>query len=230
MENKELKKETSVEINILILLFFVTTFAEVIAEFFSNSLFIYLLKSLLSPLLILIYWKSSKIRNIYFIVALLFVMMSNLFFVSTDFSSLLIGSIFFMFYRILIIYLVVKIVRIKNYIPVLVGSIPFIIIFLYATSLTIDELGKVLYIHIIQVIFMSFLGGFSLSNYVIDNTKINYWLFISCMLFAVIHFILILKTYYLPIGIFQPIVMLVYAFAQFSMYKFIILSEKREIK
>lgn len=230
MENKELKKETSVEINILILLFFVTTFAEVIAEFFSNSLFIYLLKSLLSPILILIYWKSSKIRNMYFIVALLFVMMSNLFFVSKDFISLLIGSIFFLFYRILIIYLVIKIVRIKNYLPVLLGSIPFGIIFLYVTSLTIDELGSELYIYIIQVIFMSFLGGFSLANYVIDNSKMNYWLFISCILFAVTHFILILKTYYLPIDIFQPIVMLIYGFAQFSMYKFIILSEKREIK
>lgn len=229
MKIEKLKKETSVEINILILLFFVTTFAEVIAELFSNTLFIYLLKSLLSPILILIYWKSSKIRNIYFIIALLFVMMSNLFFVSKEFSSLLIGSIFFLFYRMLIIYLVIKIVRIKNYLPIFLGSIPFVIIFLYATSLTIDELGNAIYIHIILVVFMSFLGGFSLTNYVIDNSKMNYWLFISCMLFAVIHFILILKTYYLPISIFQPMVMLVYAFAQFSMYKFIILSE-REIK
>ena len=156
-------------------------------------------------------------------------MMSNLFFVSTDFSSLLIGSIFFLFYRMLIIYLVIKIVRIKNYLPIFLGSIPFVIIFLYATSLTIDELGNAIYIHIIQVVFMSFLGGFSLANYVIENSKMNYWLFISCLLFAVIHFILILKTYYLPIVIFQPMVMLVYAFAQFSMYKFIILSE-REFK
>ena len=229
MKIERLKKETSVEINILILLFFVTTFAEVIAELFSSTIFIYILKSLLSPILILIYWKSSKIRNIYFIIALLFVMMSNLFFVSTDFSSLLIGSIFFLFYRMLIIYLVIKIVRIKNYLPIFLGSIPFVIIFLYATSLTIDELGNAIYIHIIQVVFMSFLGGFSLANYVIENSKMNYWLFISCLLFAVIHFILILKTYYLPIVIFQPMVMLVYAFAQFSMYKFIILSE-REFK
>lgn len=226
MKKRNSNITNSNEINVLILLFFVVAFAEVIAELFSYLSFIYLLKSLLSPLLIAIYWISSKKRNNYFILALLFVLVANIFFVSKEFNSILIGSIFFMFYRIIIIYLVIKAVRVKSYLPVFLGSVPFIIAFLYITSLTIDELGDGLYIYIMQVLFISFLGGFSLANYIIDNNKMNFWLLISCMLFTLIQLIFILKMFYISVFIFQPIAMVFYTFAQFSLYKFMILSEE----
>lgn len=226
MKNKVTHNKSTNEVNVLILLFFVVTLAEVIAEFFSVSNFLYLLKPLICPILIVIYWKSSVKRNNYFILALIFGLIANIFFITKDFSSILLGSIFFMFYRILIIYLVIKMVRIKNYFPVFLGIIPFAIIFLYVTSLTYDELEKTLYIYIMQVVLMSFLGGFSLANYVINNNKINFWLLLSAILFTLIQFILILKMYYINVFVFQPIAMTFYAIAQFSLYKFMILSEK----
>jgi hypothetical protein len=226
MKNKGLIIKSTNEVNVLILLFFVVTLAEVMAEFFCFPSFIYLLKPLICPILIVIYLKSSVEKNNYFILALVFGFMANIFFIAKDFSSILLGSLFFMFYRILIIYLVIKIVRMKNYLPVFLGSIPFVIIFLYVTSLTIDELGKGLYIYIMQIIFISFLSGFSLANYIIDNNKTNFWLLISCILFTFIQFIIILKMYYINMFIFQPIAMLFYAVAQFSLYKFMIFSEK----
>jgi hypothetical protein len=226
MENKQENIINRNEVNILILMFFVVVLAEVIAELFEYTVFIYILKPLLSPLLITIYWKSSKTRNNYFIAALFFVLIANVFFISKEFSSALLGSIFFMIYRILIIYIVIKIIRVKNYLPIVLGSIPFLILFLYVTSLTIDELGDGFYIYIMQIIFMSFLGGFSLANYIIKNNKMNYWLLISSVLFTLIQFVLIIRMYYISMSIFQPIAMLLYAFAQFSLYKFMILSEE----
>ena len=226
MKNKASNIKSTNEVNVLILLFFVVTLAEVLAEFFSFSNFIYLLKPLICPILIVIYWKSSVKKNSYFILALIFGFVANIFFIAKDFSSMLLGSLFFMFYRILIIYLVIKIVRVKKYLPVFLGSIPFAIIFLYVTSLTIDMLGNGLYIYIMQIIYMSFLGGFSLANYIIDSNKMNFWLLISSILFTFIQFIIILKMYYINMFIFQPIAMIFYAFAQFSLYKFMILSEK----
>lgn len=226
MKNKVVHTKNTNEVNILIVLFFVITFAEVLAEFFSCLNFIYLLKPLICPTLIVIYWKSSIKKNNHFIAALLFALMANVFFIAKDFSSILIGSLFFMFYRILIIYLVIKTVRLKNYLPVFLGSIPFAIIFLYVTSLTFYALGNGLYIYIIQIIFISFLGGFSLANYIINNNKTNFWLLLSSILFTLIQFIIILKLYYINILIFQPIAMIFYAIAQFSLYKFMILSEK----
>lgn len=226
MKNKDSYIKSTNEVNVLILLFFVVTFAEVLAEFFVLTNFIYLLKPLLCPILITIYWKSSIKKNNYFVLALIFALVANIFFIAKDFSSILLGSLFFMFYRIIIIYLVVKIVKIKNYLPVFLGSIPFAIVLLYVTCLTIDELGKGLYIYMMQIIFMSFLGGFSLANYIIDNNKMNFWLLLSSILFTLIQFIIILKIYYINVFIFQPIAMLFYAIAQYSLYKFMILSEK----
>jgi hypothetical protein len=226
MKNKVINIKSTNEVNVLILLFFVVTLAEVIAEFFSFPSFIYLLKPLICPILIVIYWKSSVEKNNYFILALIFGFTANIFFIAKDFSSILLGSLFFMFYRILIIYLVIKIVKVKNYLPVFLGIIPFAIVFLYVTSLTIDMIRDGFYIYIMQVLLMSFLGGFSLANYIIDNNKMNFWLLLSSILFTLIQFIITLKLYYINMFIFQPIAMLFYAIAQFSLYKFMILSEK----
>lgn len=90
-----------------------------------------------------------------------------------------------------------------------------------------EELENALFIYIIQVTIMSFLGGFSLANYMIDENRTNFWLFLSCMLFSIIQVILILKLYYLSIFIFQPIAMVLYVFGQYGLYKFLVLSEEK---
>ena len=200
--------------------------AEVIAEFFNHKSFIYFLKPFLIPILATIYWKSSKKRNVFYLIALFFALVANMFFVSSGFNSVLIGATFFMFYRIIVLYIVLKIVKIKSYLPVFLASTPFIFAFLYLSCLTINELGDALFIYIIQVIFMSFLGGFSLANYIINETRTSYWLLISSVLFALIQFILVLKVYYIAISIFQPTAMVLYVFAQYALYKFIVLSEE----
>ncbi|MEO8235405.1 MAG: lysoplasmalogenase family protein [Flavobacterium sp.] len=227
MEKKQVNVINRNQVNILISIFFAVVLGLIIAEFFEYTSFIYVLKPLLNPLLITIYWRSSENRNNYFILALLFALISNIFFISKEFIFSLLGAIFFMSYIILIIYIVIKIIKIKSYLPVILASIPFLTLFLYVTSLTIDELRGVFYTYILQIIFMSFLGGFSLSNYIIENNKMNYWLLISTVLFTIIQFIFIIKVYYISISIFQPIVALLYSFAQFSLYKFMILSEKK---
>lgn len=226
-KNNAIKKKAIDESNILVLLFFTVALAEVIAEFFGDNFFIYFLKPLLIPILSVVYWKTSIKKNSYFLIAMFFAFLANIFFISKDFNSILIGAIFFMFYRILVIYLALKIVKIKSYLPIFLGSIPFIIMFLYVTCLTMNELEDGgLYIYIMQVVFMSFLGGFSVANYIVDDNKINYWLFLSSILFTLIQLILILKIYYLSISIFQPLSMILYVFAQYSLYKFVLFSEE----
>lgn len=225
MVNIKANFDQSKKINILIGLFFLIATLEVFAEFYSLKNFIYILKPLLNPILILVYLISSKKKNPYFILALFFALVANIFFVSKDFSSLLLGSIFFLIFKIFVIYIVVKSVKVKNYLPVLLGTIPFMFVFLYITSITIDELGDQFYLYLVQVICICFLGGFSLANFIVDSNRMNYWLMLSAMLSTVIQFVLILRMYFLPVFIFQPMAMVLYAFAQFSLYKFVILSE-----
>lgn len=189
----------------------------------------YVLKPLLVPILALLYWLKSKERNGYFLFSLFFVLLANIFFISKDFYSIVIASVFLITYRGLIIYVVMKKVIINSFLPVFLGSIPFGALFIYLTFLTMNELGNGLYIYFVQVLFLSFLGGIALSNYMIEESKKNFWLLVHVVLFAFIQFILVLKLYYLSISIFQPMSMGFYIIAQFGIYKFMLLSEEKSI-
>lgn len=226
MFNDEFENQNSIESKVLILLFFTVAFVEVIAEFFLEQTYICILKPLLVPLLAVIYWKTSNVKNHYFFIAMFFSMLGNIFFISSEFNSILLGVIFFLFYRIVAIYVIMKNVEIKNYGIVFLGSIPFLSVFIYISFLTMNELESGLYLYIIQALFMSFLGGIALSNYMINPNRTNYWLLVSCILFAIIQIIIILKIYYIAIHIFQPLSMILYVFAQYGFYKFVLLSEE----
>lgn len=212
---------------VLLFLYFGIGFFEIIAEYYNNTTFMYILKPLLVPILAFLYWIKSNEKNSYFLFSLFFVLLANIFFISKDFYSIVIASVFLLTYRGLIIYVVMKKVVINSFLPVFLGSIPFGALFIYLTFLTMNELGKGLYIYFVQVLFLSFLGGLSLSNYMIEESKKNFWLLVHVVLFALIQFILVLKLYYLSILIFQPISMVFYIIAQYGIYKFMLLSEEK---
>ncbi|POR20271.1 hypothetical protein BWK58_14115, partial [Flavobacterium columnare] len=215
---------------VFLILFFIIGLLEVVAEYFNQVLLIYILKPLLMPIMMLMYWKVSKERNIYFLLALFFVLIANILFVSRTFSSAVIASIFFFIYRGIVICLVIQDEPIKKKLPVVIGSLPFFTAFGYLTFLTKNELGKGIYIYLIQVIFLSFLGGLALSNYMIEGCKKNFWLLINAVFFAIIQFILVLKLFYISISFFPSISMFLYLFAQFGLYKYMLEREKKNCK
>lgn len=226
MKNTNPNLKLNSEASILLLLYFAVGFAEVLSEIYKNSFFIYFLKPLLLPILAFIYYKNSKVRNNYYLTALFFGVLANIFFISRTFESVIIGSLFHVFYRILIIYIIIKSLGIKHFLALFLGSIPFIVVFSYAAMLTMDDLGDALYIFIVQSLFMSFLGGYSISYHIIENNKMSFWLLISNVLFALIQFLFVIRMYYLSVDIFQPILMCLFIIAHFAFYKFILLSEK----
>ncbi|MES2810987.1 MAG: lysoplasmalogenase family protein [Bacteroidota bacterium] len=221
-------KKASKEV-ILLSLYFGIGFFEVIAEYFNAITFMYLLKSLLMPILAVSYWIKSEQKDNHFMLALFFVFLANVFFISKDFNSIIIASVFLLIHRGLVIYIVIKNVKVKSFLPVFLGCIPFWAVFVYLAFLTMNELGKGFYIYIVQVIFLSFFGGYAISNYIIENSKKNFWLLVNAVLFAIIQFILVLKLFYLSINIFQPISMALYVVAQYGLYKFMLLTEEEKI-
>ncbi|MFK7049289.1 lysoplasmalogenase family protein [Flavobacterium columnare] len=209
-----------------LILFFIIGLFEVIAEYFNQILMIYILKPLLMPIMMFMYWKVSYERNIYFLLSLFFLLIANILFVSRTFNSAVIASVFFFIYRGLVIYLVIQDQPIKKKLPVVIGSLPFFTAFGYLTFLTKNELDKGIYIYLIQVLFLSFLGGLALSNYMINECRKNFWLLINAVFFAIIQFLLVLKLFYLSTVIFPAISMLLYLFAQFALYKYMLEREK----
>jgi hypothetical protein len=131
-----------------------------------------------------------------------------------------------MVYRFLTIVLVFKVIKNKKILPLAIATIPFLFIFLSLLNLIRETLHESFYPALINGLLMSFLGGLSLSNYVLDDNKKNSWLLISSLLFATQVFIFTIQRYYLENVIFQPIAVIIYAISHYTFYKFVILDEE----
>lgn len=217
-------------IKFLIALYFLVALIEIIAEYNLDFGLIYLTKPLLMPILIILYWCASKNVNYIFIVALITVWFANLFFIGNEFNNIVLGGVFFLVYRILIIVLVIKTVKFPGYIPIMIGSFPFLFLYLFVTNLAFIELGKNIYMFLIQGVFMIFFGGYCLGNYFIKPNKSNTYLLISALLFTAIQFVLVIKLLYISYNIIQPLAMILFVFGQYLLYQFMIYDEKKKTR
>jgi hypothetical protein len=118
--------------------YFGITFILVIAEIlagkasglsFDPQLLLFVFKPLLIPSLMLLYFFTSKTRSKLYFVALFFAMCSNIFFLSLA-HFLLYGMLAFMFYRILSIVIVLKLIKKIPMLPFLIACVPFVLFFL----------------------------------------------------------------------------------------------------
>ena len=224
-----LSKENNLE-KLIVTLYFAVAAIEVTAELFSYKPFLFIFKPLISVVLMLLYWMTSNQRNPLFFVIILFSLITNVFFIYDTEAMLFLGLIAFFIHRILMIYYIIKLVKLKDYIPLAIAMIPFMFIFFYLLSIT-NELAMRSYgILIIQNILISILAGIALSDFVMnDGKKETTWLFIFGLLSATQYFIVFIDKYYLsdlsPI-IFRPLAMILNASVYYAFYKFVMAIEK----
>jgi hypothetical protein len=217
------KKSDKICIVIIVLYFLVATI-EVIAEYLKLASLVMYSKPLLMPLLATLYLLTSKKRDMFFLAALFFTWMANMLFISKNFHYIITGTLFFTAYRIIIIYLVIKLAKVPGVIPLFIGCLPFLFIYLFVINLTYDELEEGFWLFLLQGIFTIIFGGLSLGNYIFKSNKANTYLLISTMLFTFTQFLFVIRLFY-TINIFQPLAMLLYVVGQFMLYKFIIIEE-----
>lgn len=199
---------------------------EVIAEYFRLLPLIYIFKPLISVVLMVLYWYSSPKRDILFFLTIITSLITNVLFIPNDLKLIFIGLIVFGFHRLINIFYILKVMRTKDFIPVVLGSVPFLIIFFYIFFDT-DLLSKeVYYIMIIHNSLISLLGGIALSHYVMNDSTRSSWLLICVLSFVTLHFIIFIEKFYIQLQIFRPIAMSLNAFAYYAFYKFILIIEK----
>lgn len=213
---------------ILIALYFLVSCAEIYAEYVSDIRYVYYTKPLIIPLLIFIYCRTSVKINHFYIVALVFSWIANIFFIRQTFSSIFIGAIFFFFHRALTIYVIIKHIRLPGLFPIVVGCMPFLFVYLYLVNLTYDVLGDGLPIFIVQCLIVSLLGGLSVGNIILRPNRAGKFLLLSTLLFAATQFIFVFRLYYVGEKFFQPLAMFLFVTGQYIFYRFLILSERDE--
>lgn len=203
---------------------------EIIAEFNEDKLLIWITKPFLIPFLFSYYLTLTKKLNYYFLAAMVCSWIANLLFIEDTFKWIIYASIFFLIYRILIIYIVMNKVKMPSLVPLVIGSIPFIFIYTTVCFLSFEAMGDNLYLFLIHGIFTIFLGGLSLGNYIMDLNKSNLVLFLSTMLFALTQFLFVLIVFYEQENVFHAIAMVMFVIGQFLLTKFILLTENNKSK
>lgn len=210
----------------LTILLFVVALTEIIAEYFRVMPIIYVFKPSISLVLMLLYWETSSKREILFFLTIGTSLLTNVLFIPKSMEFIFWGLIVFIFHRIINIYYIIKVTKIKEVVPILLASVPFLLVFFYIFFDTDLLSSKIYYIMILHNILISLLGGFALANYVLNDNRKSFWLTLCVLFFVSLHFIIFIEKFYLSLKIYRPIAMALNTMAYYSFYKFIIENEQ----
>lgn len=192
----------------------------VYAEYLKDVDFLYVVKPLLMPTLFCLYFVSSdkKGMNLYFVLALFFMWIANICFISTEKKMLTLGILNTFLSRLFVLVLLLKCCKCPKPLPFLIGTFPFIIIFITVLELLDNSLGDAFYFVLLNGILVILLGGFSLANYFVSPSRINTYILISIIMFIFMRFIVAIDFYYLSVQIFRPIAIVMFSVAQYILY------------
>lgn len=210
-----------------IALYFFFSLIEVLAEYYSDTFYISVSKPFIMPLLILVYYLSSRRFDLYFVASLIAAWLANLLLINQSLTNFILGTTFILIYRLLIMSLVLRKVRFAGYVPFILSCLPFLFIFLFVANVAYSQLAGHFVLYLIQGIFMILFGGFCLSSYIFKPTTSNTFLLISTMFFTATQFMVVIKGFHPSLGRLQAAAMLFFVLAQYLIYKFMIRDEQK---
>jgi hypothetical protein len=216
-------------INALTVCYFAIALFEVIAEYFLKRTLICTLKPIIPLVLIVIYSIKSDQKNLLFILALVLSIITNILFIPDNPNCLFYGVLVFTIHRIIVIYLIFHFQKVNDFIPLLIATAPFLLIFFYLFLETVEIPQNSIYIIIFQNLLISLFAGIALSSYFMNDNKQNSLLLISALLFVMLQFVVFVEKYFLVNEyeeLFRPLAMTFNALAFFSFYNYVITAEK----
>ena len=206
-------------------IYFLLTALLVICELFNYKQILIVFKPTLIPTLIALYIFTSSKRNLIYIIALGFGLLSNVLLLSDAPEFKVYAIVAFMLFRILSIVLVVRLVDRILWLPFVVATLPFLFIFSCLINLTLTPESPSFYPTIVNGLLIAALAGIALSNYVMNDNKANSWLAISTLLFIVLVFLFMIQNFYLANIAFKPMSAFIFAFAHYTYYRFVLEAE-----
>lgn len=215
-------------VKLLVILYFVIATVEVVAELVLCRPMFFILKPLVLIILMLLYRYSSTQRDLLFFIAILFLLITKMYAIQNSEQMLFLGIIAFFVHRMVMIYYIFKLIKLKDYIPSLIAMVPFLFFFFYLLSLTSNISTRSYYGLIIQSVLMSILASMTVSHYVMNNEKKDVWLLIFGLLSVTQYFMVFIDKFYLlglsPV-VFRPLEVILTTSVCFAFYKFVITTE-----
>ena len=223
------KKYNFSQENAVVGLFFSFAVFEVLAELFSFKVILFAFRPLIALILLCLYWITSKERSILFFVTGFFLLLTSIFILSESLLFSILGLAGIAIHRILLIIYIIKLNKIKDFVPILIALIPFVFIFSYLLSISDGIPEGSYYPLLIQNILVSILGGVILSNYFMNETTNTPWLSIFGLLSIALYFTIFIENFFLnnlPPTYFRPLGMILYVTSYYAFYKFVIDTER----
>lgn len=222
-------RHENIRVTALAVLYFAVAIAEVICELYAYKPLIYILKPMMPLVLMLLYYASSSVRHPMFFIIMNLSLITNILFIPDSELYLFYGLVVFLAHRILLLYFIIRMLRITDFIPAIIATIPFLLVFFYLFMITNGIPENSFFVLIIQNILISVICGISFSHYMMQDSKRNSWLLQCGILFGSLHFIVFIEKFYLtgfsPV-IFRPMAMGLNAFAFYAFYEFVMSTEK----
>lgn len=215
-------------VKIITILYFFNAVVEIFAEAFSCKIIIIITKPLIPILLMALYFYTSIKRDKLFYLILFLSLVTNLFFIPNSKECLFYGLITYTFHRILLLILIFKIVKIKNYIPFFLSTLPLGFIFFYLLTSS-DVPGNSYYLIVLQNLMAAILGGVAIANYSVNDSKQNSLLLISVLLFLGLQLVVYIEKYFFAdfhSVYLRPLAMTLNVAAFYIFYKYVIATEK----
>lgn len=170
--------------------------------------------------------KSIK-KSFLYISAICINWIANILFLSEHSHYISLAAIFFIFSRLFVVAKVYKEIKLPSLFPFIIGTIPFLFLFIYLNFLIFQEIDfKTFVVTIIHSIVMSIMGGIALGNYIMRNDKISKFLLVSALFYAFNILFLGIKFYYIDLTFLKPLAMVFFILGHFSLLQFILLSER----
>ena len=217
----------------LFLLFFLNAVVEINAEIFVFKPILYFSKPLIPIILLVMYYITSKVKSILFILVLFFSAITNLLFIPNTEKFLLYAIIVFTIHRVLMLAYIYKNVIFLSYRYLFIATLPIIAVFYYLFIESNNAPKESHPILLFQIILISVLVGIAFSNYIKNDSLQNTLLMISALLFACLQLVIYIEKYFLTADdytLLRPIAMALNVMAFFSFYKFVLVTEESKLQ
>lgn len=211
------------------LFFAVAVVVEVLANLLSFEAIIFAFKPLVVLLTMYLYWINSNERSWLFLCTLFFLLLTSILILFDSELFLNIGLFCILIHMSLILLCVIRLNKIKDFVPVIIATVPFIFVFSYLLTIS-DEIMKDSFFSLVaQNILVSIFAGLVLSNYFMNLDNYTPWLSIFGLVSIALYFIVFIEKCFLsdfPPTYLRPLGMVLFATSYYTFYKFVIDAER----
>ena len=206
--------------------FVLASMLDIVGIIFEIPILIYIFKPLIIFSLLFLYVYSLPKRNKWYVIALELSFLGDVLLMFTGKLFFISGLVSFLLAHILFIKIVISRIKEVNFLKLIVSVIPFLVAFILLIFTLKDNLHEMLWPVIIYGLTISTFGVISLLDYLNTKSKESMFMLIGAITFMISDSILAVNKFFYPAHILEVIVMTTYVFAQFFIFKSMILSFK----